>query len=197
MRGNMDPKDFFREVSELLTPLVEGTDPDQLTDDTPCEDFSVRDLIGHFTLGRFIFGAGLAGDHERQQELVSTIPAKMGDVLEDDHRETYRRATASLDLAVEGVADVTESVSLVFGEMPAGYALQMLSADNYIHCWDLACATGQEFTPPPHLTEEASTFFRSFITDDFRAGGAFGPEIEVPASAPSFEKMLGFCGRTA
>ena len=71
----MDPKDNFREFSDLLTPLVEGTESAQLADDTPCDGFTVRDLIGHFTLGRFIFGAGLAGDDARQQELIATMPA--------------------------------------------------------------------------------------------------------------------------
>ena len=192
----MDPKDFFREVSDLLTPLVEGTESAQLADDTPCDGFTVRDLIGHFTLGRFIFGAGLAGDDARQQELIATMPAKFGDVLGDDHHETYRQATEAIDQAVAGVADVNENVSLVFGEMPASYALQMLSADNYVHCWDLASATGQVFEPPEHLTEAAATFFSSFITEDSRAGGAFGPEVQVPADADSFDRMLAFCGRT-
>ena len=192
----MDPKAFFREVSDLLTPLVEGTDSAHLANDTPCDAFTVRDLIGHFTLGRFIFGAGMAGDDARQQELISTMPAQMGDVLGDDHHETYRQATEAIDQAVAGVDDVSENVSLVFGEMPAGYALQMLSADNYVHCWDLARATGQAFEPPEHLTEAAATFFSSFITEDSRAGGAFGPEVEVPADASSFDRMLAFCGRT-
>ncbi len=43
----MDPKAFFREVSDLLTPLVEGTDSAHLANDTPCDGFTVRDLIGH------------------------------------------------------------------------------------------------------------------------------------------------------
>ena len=192
----MDPKEFFREVSDLLTPLVEGTESAQLADDTPCDGFAVRDLIGHFTLGRFIFGAGMADDDARQQELIATMPAQFGDVLGDDHHETYRQASEAIDQAVAGVADVNENVSLVFGEMPAGYALQMLAADNYVHCWDLAFATGQAFEPTEHLTEAAATFYSSFITEDSRAGGAFGPEIDVPADATSFDRMLAFCGRT-
>lgn len=192
----MDPKDFFREVSNLLTPLVEGTESAQLAADTPCDGFTVRDLVGHFTLGRFIFGAGLAGDDARQQELIAKMPAQLGDVLGDDHHQTYRQATEAIDQAVAGVGDVNENVSLVFGEMPASYALQMLSADNYVHCWDLASATGQAFEPPEHLTEAAATFFSSFITEDSRAGGAFGPEVQVPADADSFDRMLAFCGRT-
>ncbi|MDG1188230.1 MAG: hypothetical protein P8M10_02930 [Ilumatobacter sp.] len=46
------------------------------------------------------------------------------------------------------------------------------------------------------MTDEAATFFESFITDDARAGGSFESEVEVPADASSFDQMLAFCGRT-
>ena len=93
----MDPREFFCGVSDLLTPLVEGTESAQLADDTPCDGFTVRDLIGHFTLGRFIFGAGMAGDDARQQELIATMPAQIGDVLGDDHHENYEQATEAIN----------------------------------------------------------------------------------------------------
>ena len=50
----MDPKEQLVQVTNLLTPLVEGTDTNQLDNETPCSDFRVRDLIGHFTFGRFL-----------------------------------------------------------------------------------------------------------------------------------------------
>ena len=192
----MDPREHFSRVTDLLSALVEGTDTDQLGDGTPCSDFVVRDLIGHFTLGRFIFAAGLSGDKERGQELVGSMPAQLGDVLGDDHRATYRNASAELDSAVASLGDVDETVSLIFGDMPAGVALQMLSGDNLVHCWDLARATGQDFDPPTDLVEASTGFFRNFITDDRRNGGGFGPEVTVPEDASALDRLLGLCGRT-
>lgn len=195
-RGStMDPKEQFSQVTGLLSALVEGTDVDQLSNETPCNEFDVRDLIGHFTLGRFIFAAGLSGDKARGEELVGSMPARMGDVLGGDHRATYRDASAKMDSAVSGVADLDQAVSLIFGEMPAGVAMQMISADNFVHCWDLANSTGQEFEPSDDLVEAANSFFRGFITDDMRAGGGFGAEIEVSDDAPALDRLLGFCGR--
>jgi len=196
IRGStMDPKEQFSQVTGLLSALVEGTDVNQLGNETPCNEFDVRDLIGHFTLGRFIFAAGLSGDKARGEELVGSMPAQMGDVLGDDHRATYRDASAKMDSAVNGVADIDQLVSLIFGEMPAGVALQMISADNFVHCWDLANSTGQKFDPSHDLVEAADSFFRGFITDDMRAGGGFGAEIEVSPDAPALDRLLGFCGR--
>ena len=192
----MDPWEHFSRVTDLLSALVEGTDTEQLGDGTPCSDFVVRDLIGHFTLGRFIFAAGLSGDKERGQELVGSMPAQLGDVLGDDHRATYRNASAELDSAVASLGDVDETVSLIFGDMPAGVALQMLSGDNLVHCWDLARATGQDFDPPTDLVEASTGFFRNFITDDRRNGGGFGPEVTVPEDASALDRLLGLCGRT-
>ncbi|MED5292745.1 MAG: TIGR03086 family metal-binding protein, partial [Actinomycetota bacterium] len=168
----------------------------QLNNETPCSEFEVRDLIGHFTLGRFLFAAGLSGDKARGEELIGGMPARMGDVLGDDHRATYQDASAQIDSAVDGVEDIDEVVSLIFGDMPAGVALQLISADNLVHCWDLASATGQEFDPSDDLVEATDSFFRGFITDDVRAGGGFGTELEVPDDASALERLLGLCGRT-
>jgi uncharacterized protein (TIGR03086 family) len=195
-RTVMDPKEQLAQVTNLLTPLVEGTDANQLDNETPCSDFRVRDLIGHFTFGRFLFAAGMSGDKSRGDELLGSMPQQFGDVLGDDHHATYRDASAQLDTAVGGVEDLGETVSLVFGDMPAGVALQMLSGDNLVHCWDLARSTGQDFNPPEDLVEATTQFMSGFITDDRRAGGGFGPEVQVPEDAPALDRLLGLCGRT-
>ena len=99
----MDPREHLQRVSDLLSGLVEGTDAGRLDDPTPCEDFQVRDLIGHFTMGRFLFAADFAGDTARRDELLGGMPERFGDVLGDDHLATYRDASATLDAAVDGI----------------------------------------------------------------------------------------------
>ncbi len=193
----MDPKEQFSQVSDLLSALVAGTDVDKLNNETPCSDFDVRDLIGHFTLGRFLFAAGLSGNKARGEELIGGMPARMGDVLGDDHHGTYLDASTQMNSAIDGVGDIDEVVSLIFGDMPAGVAMQLISADNFIHCWDLANSTGQDFDPSVDLVEAVDSFFRGFITDDVRSGGGFGTELEVPDDASALDRLLGFCGRSA
>ena len=73
----MDPKEQLLQVTDLLSVLVDGTDAGQLGDETPCSDFHVRDLIGHFTLGRFLFAAGLSGDKSRGDELLGGMPEQL------------------------------------------------------------------------------------------------------------------------
>ncbi len=192
----MDPREHLQRVSDLLSGLVEGTDVGRLDDPTPCSDFHVRDLIGHFTMGRFLFAADFVGDTARRDELLGGMPERFGDVLGDDHLATYRDASAALDAAVDGIEDVEATADFFLGQMPIGAALATISGDNLVHCWDLACSTGQDFDPPDDLVETTTAFFGAFITDDLRAVGSFGPEVEVPEDAPALDRLLGFCGRT-
>ena len=192
----MDPREHLQRVSDLLSGLVEGTDAGRLDDPTPCEDFQVRDLIGHFTMGRFLFAADFAGDTARRDELLGGMPERFGDVLGDDHLATYRDASATLDAAVDGIEDVEATAAFFLGQMPISAALETISGDNLVHCWDLARSTGQDFDPPDDLVEATTAFFGTLITDDLRAVGSFGPEVEVPEDASALDRLLGFCGRT-
>ena len=192
----MDPREHLQRVSDLLSGLVEGTDAGRLDDPTPCEDFQVRDLIGHFTMGRFLFAADFAGDTARRDELLGGMPERFGDVLGDDHLATYRDASATLDAAVDGIEDVEATADFFLGQMPISAALETISGDNLVHCWDLALSTGQDFDPPDDLVEATAAFFGVLITDDLRAVGSFGPEVEVPEDASALDRLLGFCGRT-
>ena len=192
----MDPREHLQRVSGLLSGLVEGTDAGRLDDPTPCEDFQVRDLIGHFTMGRFLFAADFAGDTARRDELLGGMPERFGDVLGDDHLATYRDASATLDAAVDGIEDVEATAAFFLGQMPISAALETISGDNLVHCWDLARSTGQDFDPPDDLVEATTAFFGTLITDDLRAVGSFGPEVEVPEDASALDRLLGFCGRT-
>ena len=192
----MDPREHLQRVSDLLSGLVEGTDAGRLDDPTPCEDFQVRDLIGHFTMGRFLFAADFAGDTARRDELLGGMPERFGDVLGDDHLATYRDASAALDAAVDGIEDVEATADFFLGQMPISAALETISGDNLVHCWDLARSTGQDFDPPDDLVEATAAFFGVLITDDLRAVGSFGPEVEVPEEASALDRLLGFCGRT-
>ena len=192
----MDPREHLQRESDRLSGLVEGTDAGRLDDPTPCEDFQVRDLIGHFTMGRFLFAADFAGDTARRDELLGGMPERFGDVLGDDHLATYRDASATLDAAVDGIEDVEATADFFLGQMPISAALETISGDNLVHCWDLARSTGQDFDPPDDLVEATTAFFGALITDDLRAVGSFGPEVEVPEDASALDRWLGLCGRT-
>lgn len=193
----MDMRDHMRRVTVLLADLVEGTDESQLDDATPCDDFRVRDLMGHFTFGRSLFAAIMSGDTARRDELLGGMPAQFGDVVGDDHRAAFRSATADLDAALDGLDDLDEEVdSVLFGVVPVGAVVSALFGDNLVHCWDLARGTGQSFDPPGDLVEAATAHYEGFITDDMRVPGMFDVEVEAPDDASALDRLVAFCGRT-
>ena len=193
----MDPRDHIRRVTVLLSDLVDGADESQMDDATPCAEFRVRDLIGHFTFGRSLFASMMSGDTARRDELRGGMPEQFGDVVGDDHRGAFRSATAELEASLDGLGDLDEEVdSLLFGTMPLGVLVQILSGDNLVHCWDLARGTGQEFDPSDAVVESTTAFFGGFVTDDLRAAGAFGPAGAPSDGASPMDRLAAFCGRT-
>jgi uncharacterized protein (TIGR03086 family) len=78
-------------------------------------------------------------------------------------------------------------------EMPADAAALVALDEIAIHAWDLAVATGQPYDPDPAAVEACAGFVASFegTTD----GGLFGPPVDVPDSAPAFDRLLGATGR--
>jgi uncharacterized protein (TIGR03086 family) len=80
--------------------------------------------------------------------------------------------------------------------MPGELALGMILWEYQMHGWDLARATGQAFSPPAAAAEESLGFAPGMLTDDYQGEGKpFAPRVDVPASAPPLDRLLGLSGR--
>jgi uncharacterized protein (TIGR03086 family) len=172
---------------DLLTPLVEGTRQDQLGDPTPCTDWTVADLIGHFVVGGHLFAASLRGAE------ISGEPA--ADVLGDDHVAAYRASIADFQDAVGHLDSLEKPAQLPFGTVPAEIALRIAAGDLLVHGWDLSQATGQGFAPPEEVVGEIEGFYRIAIGPELRAGGSFGEPVEIDADAVALDRLVAFAGR--
>jgi hypothetical protein len=58
----------------------------------------------------------------------------------------------------------------------------------------MAKATGQDATIDPEVAELLLDFYGSIPLDEFRAHGAFGPEVEVDPTAPPADRVLALLG---
>jgi hypothetical protein len=56
---------------------------------------------------------------------------------------------------------------------------------------ELAKFTGQDATIDPDVAELLRDFYFRLPLEEFRAHGAFGPEVEVAWAAPVADRMLG------
>ncbi len=85
-------------------------------------------------------------------------------------------------------------VTLPFGEMPAGVALNIAVMDVMTHALDIAKATGQT-VDDDELLETALTIGRQLITPEFRTPGVFDAEQPAPPNASTADQLLAFAGR--
>jgi uncharacterized protein (TIGR03086 family) len=189
----MDDVATMERVISETNRIIGGITPEQLDAPTPCGDWDVRALLNHVTGGADMFAEcvneGGISD-ERTAELTGT------DRLGDDYRGAFASA-AQRSLDAFGAPGAAEKVvTLPFGTMPAGIALNIAIFDVTVHAWDLAKATGQNTDLDPLAVDPALAVGTAMISDEMRAGGLFGPAVSVPDDAPSSDRLAAFAGRT-
>ena len=78
----------------------------------------------------------------------------------------------------------------------AGPALGIAFADQLVHGWDLAHATGQDDTMPEDLAAAAFAALDGRMPDDQR-GQFFKPAVPTSDDATPQERLLAYAGRSA
>lgn len=80
--------------------------------------------------------------------------------------------------------------------MPGDMALGMILWEYQVHGWDLARATGQQWSPPVEAAEESLAFAPAMLTEDYQGEGkSFAARVEVPDAAPALDHLIGLSGR--
>jgi uncharacterized protein (TIGR03086 family) len=183
----MEPIEQLEIVVSELSGLVKGVRDDQLENPTPCDEWTVRDLLGHFAGGTTSCLAALADGTP-----VDVTPRV--DLLGDDPRATLSELFDRFDTAVHAPGAMERTFTLPFGELPAPAFYRFLTFDLMTHSWDLATATGQKYAPPEDLVREADAFARQAIAAEMR-GVVFADARPEPADASPLECLVAFTGR--
>lgn len=181
---------LLADVLDDLAGVIAGITPGQLTSPTPCAEFDVAQLRSHVVGWLETFAAGFADPDGRAPRagLDGYQPPADAAAAVREHAATLARALAA------GAA--SRPLWLGDSAMPGELALGMILWEYQVHGWDLARATGQEWSPPPAAAEESLRFAPGMLTPDYQGEGKmFGPPVPVPAAAPAFERLLGLSGR--
>lgn len=70
----------------------------------------------------------------------------------------------------------------------------MITGELAVHGWDLAVATGQRLALPADLLTHLHDTVSAGV-EQGREMGMYGPEVTVPADAPTLARILGLTGR--
>jgi uncharacterized protein (TIGR03086 family) len=177
-----DDADRYARVSSGFTERLQGVASDQWTLSTPCEEWTVRDLVTHVvdTQRRVL---GLLGG-----SVTSADPD--GDLLAQ-----WSEARAALLGAVRDPARADTEVQAFAGLTPFHELVGGLAcSDTVIHTWDLARATNQPEELDAGAVEHCGAVIAGF-GEAMRRPGGFGPPLDCPADADAQSKFLHFAGR--
>jgi len=175
-------------VLDSMEKLIANTRDDQLALPTPCDEWTVRDLINHFVGGGHMFAMLYRGGS--MPDMDGPVP----DMLGSDPAAAARAARADFDEAISEPGAMDRTVDLPVGPVPAPVGLQVATFDVLVHCWDLATATGQRFDPPADVVAIADAVARQSLAPAAR-GESFKAEVAPPASASPLDRLAAFTGR--
>jgi uncharacterized protein (TIGR03086 family) len=176
-------------ATKILARLIEGITDEQLAAGTPCEFYTVGDLVDHvngLSLG-FAWAArkspeskgtdGPSGDAGRlAPDWRTRIPEQLADLA-----QAWRDPTAWEGMTRVGGVDLPAPIAARFG-----------LNEVVVHGWDISRATGQEFAADSAAVA-ASIELISAQGDAHE--GLFGPAVDVSTDAPALERLLGLTGR--
>lgn len=151
---------------------------------TPCEGWSVRDLLDHAAAGPRFVAAVARGD-------LSTVePVDIGGNWRTE------LATDLVNL-VEAWRDPTAwDGETTVGELtfPNSQWARIGYDEAVLHGWDLAIAIGQPHEPSTEELDVIEPFIEETATGP-AVEGLWGPSAEVGPGASRFERILGLSGR--
>lgn len=188
----MDDVMLLQRVVDETTQVVNDVTDDQLGNPSPCEGWTVRDVINHITGGATMFAISA-----EQGSVPDDVLGRLmggGDNLGDDPQAAWATAAQRAMTAFEQPGALDKTVKLPFGEMPGAVALNIAVFDVLTHAVDIARGSGQEVADT-ELIETALTVGRRMIGPELRIPGVFDPEQPVAGDAPPSDRLLAFAGR--
>jgi uncharacterized protein (TIGR03086 family) len=170
-----------------MADLVQGVPDDGLDRPTPCEQYTVGDLLDH------VGGFALAFTAAAVKKPLEGGPSGDAANLSADWRTRIPRDLMALAEAWRDPDAWTGMTGAGGVDLPGEVAGAVALDELLIHGWDLAKATGQPADYAGPGLEAVHATVSQFRSSGIE--GLFGPEVAVPDDAPLLDRILGLAGR--
>ena len=181
--------ELFEQALRGFRERVDRVPADGWSGASPCADWDARGVVNH-VVGELLWVPPLLAGRT-----IGEVGDQFdGDVLGDDPAAAYAAAADGAIAAAKEPGAREAITHLSFGDFSGADYLAQVGSDVAIHTWDLSRATGQ----PGALDEGVVAAVHDFLApqaEDWRAGGAFGPAVEVAPTASAQDRLLGLTGR--
>ena len=171
-----DLLDLYRQASDWTAEKIAATT--DLDAATPCDGWSVRNLLDHMLDTQRYFAAAARGEKAAPP---NPTPPRLS--TQDPVTDFAKSRSDVLDAF--GRPGVIEKTGPVLG---------IAFSDQLLHGWDLARATKQDTTMPDGLAQAAYDAIHGRFTDEQREG-VFKPEVPVDGDATPQQRLLAYTGR--
>lgn len=187
----MTSSDSLRRAANGFRALVAEIGVDQWQLETPCDGWTVRQLVGHVAAGCQM-AATLAEGGDRQDAITLLGVDHLGDDPVVAIDLALRRQQAAFDRpGVDG-----QVFQHPAGDMPGAQVLRFRLGDLLVHQWDLARAIGADETLDPQLVDEVWAGVAPMIPMMANSGVfGTGPSGALDADASPQQRLLDAMGR--
>ncbi|WP_200301388.1 TIGR03086 family metal-binding protein [Streptomyces adelaidensis] len=177
--------------TRVIARLALGVSDAQLSEPTPCPEYTVRNLLGH------LLGLATAFRDAGRKDLGPTTDTDPTGAVPDigpGWREDLPEVLDQLAGAWRDPAAWTGDTRAGGVSLPGAVAGAVAVDELVVHGWDLARATGQAYTPDPAALTATHAFLAAAVEDPTR-GAIFGPVVPVPDDGPLLDRAIGLSGR--
>ncbi len=182
---------LLTQAHDAVRDAVAGVGDEAWDSATPCEKWSVTQVLQHAAGDQIAFAAAITGGAWPSED-----PFSPSGRIEGDPRAHLAEALDASARAWATVDDDAEQVPVPLpqGPMPAWLAAGACALDAAVHAWDIAVATGQ---PSPLTPEMALPLMKvaTRIVEPLRAYGAYAPALEAGDDAGDVAVLLAYLGR--
>jgi uncharacterized protein (TIGR03086 family) len=189
--GSLDPRVLLARAVDQAAHLVAHAGDQQALLPTPCRSWNVRTLIEHLIDDLDQFTKAAAGGSPDWSGPVPPVVGHWG--------SAFRARAPRLLAAWQETNDLTATVHLPIGDLPAAFVVDQQIAEFAVHSWDLASATCQDYVPDPDVASHALQWARTALLPEYRGtdetGFAFGPEVATADEQPASARLVAFFGR--
>jgi uncharacterized protein (TIGR03086 family) len=154
---------------------------DELSKSTPCTEYDVMQLTDHLMNSITLLG-GAAGAEPPERNSEDSV-----------ERQIVCAARPALDAWHR--RGLTDTVTIGTNEIPATFAVSILSVEFLVHGWDYATATTHPIDVAESLADYVLGLAHKVITPQGRATVGFDDPVAVPDDAPAMDRLIGFTGR--
>ncbi len=183
-----------RRAEDIFDRVLAAVPDDRWDDPSACENWTIRDVVGHAVWGRELMRTCALGA-ELSDRTAAPGSAHPANFLVDEPLTAFRAARTACDAALTAETLAMPAPAFVrrgWPEATVGDFLANLVSDLIVHSWDIGSRIGVDLEIDEPTLAIAVGATAHGVT---RSAAFFADEVSAPAGATAFDTWLAFLGR--